>query len=200
MIKAVIFDYGGVVHSLSKAGATQRIAEAYGLLADEIKIFTKDLGIKFGEGMINEEQYWEELSKLVGKPKPENYQEVWKYKTTEDYVIYPEIINLVEEIKTCGILTIVLSNTIPPHAEFNREQGGYDHFDKVYLSYEMGVRKPDKRAYEIVLREMNLDAHECIYIDDLEENLVPANEMGMRTILAMSPDQVVKDVREIIVL
>lgn len=196
MIRAAIFDYGGVVHSLSKIGSTQRIAEGFNLPVEKIKPFTKKLGIMMGEGKISEEQYWEELSKLVEKPKPQNYQEVWKYKTTEDYVIFPEIIDLVKEIKSQGILVVVLSNTIPPHAEFNREKGGYDYFDKVFLSYEIGVRKPDIRAYKIVLREMNLKANECIYIDDLEENLIPAGELGMQTILAVNTNQVVRAVKK----
>lgn len=198
MIKAVIFDYGGVVHSLSKIGSTQRIAEAFDLPVEKIKPYTKKLGIMMGEGKITEEHYWEELSKLVEKSKPKNYRKVWKYQTTEDSVIFPEIINLVKEIKNQGILAVVLSNTILPHAEFNREQGGYEHFDKVFLSYEMGVRKPDKRAYETVLWEMNLKAEDCIFIDDLEENLIPARVLGMKTILAANPDQVVREVRKII--
>ncbi len=90
----------------------------------------------------------------------------------------------------------MLSNTIPPHAEFNRSQGWYDYFDKVYLSYEMGVRKPDIRAYEHVLRDQKLSGRECIMVDDIEENLIPAEGLGMQTVLAINPSQAARDVRE----
>jgi putative hydrolase of the HAD superfamily len=67
----------------------------------------------------------------------------------------------------------------------------------MYLSYEIGIRKPDRKAYELVLKDQDVKGAECVYVDDLEENLIPAGELGMKTILANNPKQVVDTIKRI---
>lgn len=56
-------------------------------------------------------------------------------------------------------------------------------FHKTYYSYEVGLRKPDKKFFEHVLRDMGAVPCETLFIDDLEENLKPAHELGIQTML-----------------
>lgn len=109
---------------------------------------------------------------------------------------YPEIAKLAQELRDKGIKAVILSNTVPPHGQLIKKWGWYRPFYKIYLSYEIGFRKPDKRAYQIVLDDLGLKGEECVMVDNIEEDLVPARELGMRTVLAINPGQVVRDVRE----
>jgi putative hydrolase of the HAD superfamily len=54
-------------------------------------------------------------------------------------------------------------------------------FDRVFLSYEMGLKKPDKRIYEKVVEEIGAKPEQCLFFDDLEENLNAAKEVGLKT-------------------
>ncbi|TSC86392.1 MAG: HAD-superfamily hydrolase, subfamily IA, variant 3 [Microgenomates group bacterium Gr01-1014_16] len=194
MFKAVVFDFGGVVRGIGHTGSRQMIAELYGLPLDQIGASIQKLAYQMSVGKITEAEFWTLLSESVGKPKPGEWKKLWHERTTKDFKINIPIVELVKNLKSQKIQCFVLSNTIPPHVEFNRAQGWYEMFDKVYLSVDIGLRKPDIKAYEYVLKDQDLKGEECIYIDDLEENLVPARELGMKTILAVDPDQVVKDV------
>ena len=50
-----------------------------------------------------------------------------------------------------------------------------------------GVRKPEPAIYELVLERLGVDAHECVFLDDLGPNLKPARAMGMTTIKVADP-------------
>lgn len=198
MIKYVIFDFGGVVHSLSKTSSTQRIADLYGLSVDDVKPHTKELGLKMGLGEIDEEEFWRDLSLRLDRKTPKDYRSVWHDKTTEEFEIFPEIIELTKYLAKKGLKNVVLSNTIPPHIEFSTNNGWYDYFDKVYLSPIIGLRKPDIRAYRYVLDDLHTQGEECVFIDDREENLIPARELGMKVVLAKNPKQVVDEIKSLI--
>ena len=44
------------------------------------------------------------------------------------------------------------------------------------------MRKPERRIYEHVLRELNIEGHEAIFLDDIGPNLKAAKQLGIRTI------------------
>lgn len=56
-------------------------------------------------------------------------------------------------------------------------------FSCTILSYQVGVRKPDKRMYLEALRCLELEAHECIFVADEISDLEGAGEIGLRTML-----------------
>lgn len=66
-------------------------------------------------------------------------------------------------------------------------------FDLVVESSIEGVRKPDPRAYEIVLERLGVPADRVVYLDDLGINLKPAAAMGMTTIKVVAEDQALAD-------
>ena len=53
----------------------------------------------------------------------------------------------------------------------------------LFFSRELHVRKPDPDIYKMCLEKMRLNAEECVFIDDMERNLIPAKGLGMKTIL-----------------
>jgi putative hydrolase of the HAD superfamily len=54
-------------------------------------------------------------------------------------------------------------------------------FDGIFLSYEMGLKKPDKKIYEKAMAEIGAKPGQCLFFDDLEENLTAAKEVGLET-------------------
>jgi len=197
MIKAVIFDYGGVVRPPLK-GWLNDIANAYGLPVEKIKEATKPLLELFGGGMITENQFWKQLSSVLNKPIPKNKKELLRKSYKEAFHLYAEIIILVKEIKKKGLKTAILSNTIKPHVEIAKSKKGYEDFDVVVLSCEVKLRKPEPEIYLIAVKKLKVKPTECIFIDNEEENLVPAKKLGMTVILAKNPKQVTKAVSKII--
>jgi len=63
-----------------------------------------------------------------------------------------------------------------------------DLFDVVIESSKVGIRKPDPGIYEIACREIGVEPQEAVFLDDLGINLKPARQMGMTTIKVVDPE------------
>ena len=60
-------------------------------------------------------------------------------------------------------------------------------FHVIVESSIVGVRKPERRFYELALEAAGCAAEDVVYLDDLGSNLKPARAMGMRTIKVVDP-------------
>ncbi|NXK46458.1 HYES hydrolase, partial [Chauna torquata] len=71
------------------------------------------------------------------------------------------------------------------------------HFDLVIESCHVGLHKPDPQIYAYALEVLQMKPHEVIFLDDIGENLKPAREMGMATILVRDTETVLKELQEL---
>ena len=101
-----------------------------------------------------------------------------------------------EIIKKCkankDIKLYVLSNWAADYFKLVEKRYSYifDLFDGQIISGKVKMIKPEKGIYKKLLDEYNLDPNECIFIDDQEENLPPAETLGMKTVLWDNPKKV----------
>jgi len=190
MIRALIFDYGGTLTIKSDPVYVQ-ISKLFGTDAKEVKEKTRKYLHSLQKGEISEEEFWNLVcSKFKSKPHGSIEFVFRKYpdysKPNEDMV------KLVKALKKHGYITALLSNTIQPHADFNRSGGNYDLFSPVILSCEAGMRKPEREIYELALKKIGRKPEECVFIDDEPKYLHPAKELGMKTIHFKSEKQLKK--------
>jgi glucose-1-phosphatase len=54
-------------------------------------------------------------------------------------------------------------------------------FEQLYLSYEIGLRKPDPRIFEYILQDAGLEPDKTLFIDDSIQHIQAANELGINT-------------------
>ena len=90
------------------------------------------------------------------------------------------MVQAVRRAREGGVRTALVSNSWGvhryPHDLFD------ELFDGVVISGEEGIRKPSRRMYELGAERAGVEPGACVYVDDLEQNLVPARELGMATI------------------
>ena len=204
MIKAVIFDYGGVIKKAH--GLFEDIAGLYKLPEEDVLSKREEIRPvmrKFDRGLVGEEEFWEKISEILGHSIPEDItnivREVQRETYRKDFVFFTEMLEFNKELRARGIKTAILSNILIFQAEVIREKEGYKDFDAVILSYEEGLIKPeDLDFYHLAPKRLGLKPEECIFIDDKEENLPPAQSIGIKTVLFKNPQQAIKDVLEII--
>ncbi len=72
-----------------------------------------------------------------------------------------------------------------------------DGFDVVVESSRVGVRKPDRRFYELACERADVTPDEVVFLDDLGVNLKPARELGMTTIKVGDPTQALRDLERV---
>lgn len=79
---------------------------------------------------------------------------------------------------------VLLSNDLSEWSIYLREKFGLNElFDKIIISGDFGILKPDNRLFNIILDCLHQPASECCYIDDRKKNLKAAAQLGMKVIL-----------------
>jgi putative hydrolase of the HAD superfamily len=73
----------------------------------------------------------------------------------------------------------------------------YSLFDAILESRVLGVRKPDPRFYELACEALDVEPHECVFLDDLGVNLKPARALGMHTIKVTDPEVALAELGEL---
>jgi putative hydrolase of the HAD superfamily len=71
-------------------------------------------------------------------------------------------------------------------------------FELVVDSAYVGVRKPDRRIYEIVLDRLDLPADEIVFVDDVEQNVLAARELGMHAVHFRGTDQAIAELEAVL--
>ena len=100
--------------------------------------------------------------------------------------LHPEIIPMLTKLKEEGILLGLISNCFSEEAEVIRKSMLFPYFDKVCLSYEEGVQKPDEEIYRRCMAGLGVAPEECIYIGDGgSQELETARNLGMNVMQAV---------------
>jgi epoxide hydrolase-like predicted phosphatase len=196
MIKVVLFDFGGVLTESGKKGyIAETVAGLYGIPAESVDI--ADLHGDLRRGKSDTEAFFTELNRRYGQQKQVTEQ-MFQDKTRTDFRPSPLVYDVAKRLRDHGIRTAILSNIFNMNAVVLREQGWYDGFDPVLLSYDLGYAKPDPEIYDITLERLGVRPDEVLFIDDQDKCLAPAEKIGMHTIKAVSPEQIVVEIQAII--
>ena len=86
---------------------------------------------------------------------------------------------LIAELKAAGYKLFVLSNMSKEYIDFLREMDVFKYFDGQIISCEVGLIKPEKEIYELLLERYNLEPEQTIFIDDRKQNVEAAAEIGI---------------------
>jgi putative hydrolase of the HAD superfamily len=104
------------------------------------------------------------------------------------------VIKLVRKLHA-GYNLVLLSNndemTVRNLKKYHKEMLGL--FSKKYFSHELKLEKPDLKFFKHVLHDLNVNASECLFIDDKQKNVAAAKECGMNALLFSSASQLKKD-------
>jgi putative hydrolase of the HAD superfamily len=88
-------------------------------------------------------------------------------------------------------------STDGPHAP-GRFADVLAHFDVIIESSQVGVRKPDPAIYELVCEKLGVEPHEAVFLDDLGINLKPARALGMTTIKVVDPHDALRELEAVV--
>jgi len=186
--KNIIFDLGNVLVKLDSPGCMNAF-KALGMekLTDfgaypEAKKLMGELGI----GLISTEQFCDAARDLTHTTV--SNQQIIDAANRMLVVIPDRKKQKLLELKANGYRLFLLSNTIDVHWDYCVEklfpyQGHNveDYFEKVFLSQRLHLSKPDARIYEEVIRQAEIVPKESLFIDDLKENCVAAEKLGIHT-------------------
>lgn len=194
-IKNIIFDLGDVILNIDVPLASGSFGKLSGRAQHEILTLfkEKELFRLFETGLVDEEAFRNMIRELLEFPdwSEEIIDTAWNSLLLD---IPPARIELIKALGK-NYRLFLLSNTSSIHIrEVNKilyAASGVekldDLFEKVYLSYEMGMMKPDPAIYLRVMEESGLIAEETLFLDDNADNIAAAAKLGIDTILVQKP-------------
>ena len=210
MLRAVFFDFGGVILS-SPFEAFNHYEAAQGLPANFIRSVNS----------VNpDDNAWAKLER--SDISPFEFDDVFARESEAlghrvpgaDVLsllhgeIRPDMVNALDRINEAGYVLACLTNNVlsdQPVAVDTADRLRQDElravlarFSAVIESSKVGVRKPETRFYEIACETVNVQPSECVFLDDLGINLKPAAAMGMQTIKVANSTQALTELSQVL--
>lgn len=187
--KAVVFDWGNVIAFDDRSVVVDFMCQSFSFSETEFEQanLEKRKAVAVGKSDID---FWLDFAEKkkckLSKDWPDLYTAVLKASVGAD----PQMYALIDELKDKQIRVGLLSNINDRYVKLIRGFGFYDPFHPCLLSCEMGLEKPDQKAYELLLKTIELPAHEIVFIDDKAENVEAARKLGIDAIVFESAGQV----------
>ena len=185
-IKTIIFDLGAVLLNINYQLTIIEFAKFGVKNVDSFysKKVQKNLFNEIETGKISADRFLKSLQKETENASTDEVRNAWNSMLLD---LPKERIELLKELKQ-DFPIYLLSNTNSIHiSEFRKKLGEtkyqefYNLFDKVYYSHEIGFRKPNKDAFQLILDENNIKANEVLFIDDSPQHIRGANKLGIQT-------------------
>ena len=193
-IKAIIFDIGGVIYlgeqkSLAYMQEKLKLDEDFWFGA--VKNIWEDLLI----GKKEENEGLAEMAKNLGIGQ-EKLRDLWIRCFKERYILNKPLLKIIEKLKKNYKIAVLSDQWITGYKILITDKIK-QLLDVSIYSHEVKVRKPDLKIYNIALEKLDLHANECVFIDDRDYNLKPAEELGMKTILFKNNKQLLRELKKL---
>lgn len=203
MIKAVIFDMGGVIIDLDLNKCIRSFKEKAGCLDIENYLdayHQKDFIGKMEEGIIDEDEFYVRCGRHC---RPGTTPETMRECFADLLVgLNEETGRVIRDLYSRYDLYI-LSNNNPISARIFRSMKDStgrlvaDYFKKAFFSFEMKVLKPAPEFFLRVAEEIGCGLDELVFIDDSKTNTAAAEALGIRSIL-FTPGTLAEELRRVL--
>ena len=182
--KAIIFDLGAVILNINYQNTIDEFTKLG--VKNAATFYSKkiqtDLFNQIETGMISSNEFLKALQKETNNANIKQVEQAWNAMLLD---LPQERLQLIKKLKNNHTIYL-LSNTNAIHIDaFKKKLGNTKWlafcklFEKMYLSHELGLRKPDVKIFEYILKEQELKAEEVFFIDDSPQHIDGAKKLGL---------------------
>lgn len=182
MLKAVIFDMGGVLLRTEDRDPRTALGARFGLSyaqMDEL-VFNCESAKQATTGRISEEAHWLSIAahlQLAPEEITAFREAFWAGDRADE-----QLLAYIESLRP-RVRTALLSNAWSNARADLVERYGLDRvFDVLVFSAEIGMAKPDAKIYQHVLQLLQVRPEEAVFVDDMPANVTAARALGMQAI------------------
>lgn len=178
-MKCFLFDIGNVLTNFDFPLLLQAYAADSGRPVEPQSEMDDEMYNKVEKGLMSEEDYVDYLNEAKGLSwTTDNLHLTWQ----KMFSLNETGNRLFDKAKKSAASVYTLSNIAHYHirAIENNWAGFFEGTTGLFMSYKMGVRKPDSRIYDMALEELGVPGEQCFFIDDLAENVAAARNAGIQ--------------------
>lgn len=189
MIRGIIFDCFGVLYLDASRHFYEHHIKEYERLRPELMSLNK----AYDYGLLTQDELNQAVCDLTGLELPFVSQHIQGvHKRNETLLDYAQTLRPAYKV---GMLSNIGTGAMDTFFSLDERK---KFFDAVVLSGEEGLTKPHPHIFSITAERLGLEPHECVMIDDIEENCSGADAAGMHSILYESNAQVQKDLAKLL--
>ncbi len=183
IIKTIFFDIGGVLIDINFKRTAQFLADCTDLTVKEIESsFPREAHDNYEKGILSDRDFFLAFKESLPQPcclKESDFWRAWKLLLGKE----TEVVKLLRKLKR-NYSVWLLSNTNPKHIndEIEKKYSFPKLVDGAIYSFNVGCRKPEKEIYIKAAHRTNSVPEECLFIDDLSENIESAKRIGFLSI------------------
>ena len=196
-IRAVLFDYGGVIAEEGFYNGLVDLAEKQSLdvrsIPEQGMKAVYDSGFVLGHGTVAD--FWALLRKRTGLEGDDDFL---TDRIFVGFQIRHWMIELVRRLRAKGYVTGILSDQTHWLNELDKRDHFFREFDHIYNSYYLGKGKRDPSLFTDVVNDLKLQPGEVLFIDDSEKNVQTAWKMGLKAILYVDHEGFVSELEDIL--
>lgn len=197
MIKAIIFDYGGVVGNNPSGYILKAVSKEFKIGEGRIKDEFYKFIFLLEENKIEEMKFWRDFARNLDIENHKKLRRIWLAEFRKRAKIDKRIVSLAKSLKREYKLCLLSNKVIfYEKASINNLLGKI--FSAVIYSSDVGTRKPNRGIYIHALNRLKCRADECVFIDDDPVKLSCPKKLGMKTILFKSFSGLKKELSEAI--
>ena len=183
MIKAIIFDAGGVIVPEKRLSEGESLIERVGISKNKLEEIQLNLYPLVIKGEMSLYDYYRcILNKSNMKSDPREFLQ--RHLADHRKVLGSldiKIVDLIENLRG-KYLVCWSSNTELEIAQETLTNIFFSNFSKRYLSCEIGLSKPEREYFEYILNDLKIPPEQILFIDDRRENIDGAESCGFRTV------------------
>lgn len=196
MIKAIIFDLGGVLFTDGTGKFAKYLEDTYGVEPSVTRAFlVGDTGDKYYKGLVSVGDFWESFKTSLSVDEDSKSLAL---KWVDSYDLNQGTLDLIELLSKVYDV-YYLSDNVKDRVKATEDKYNFlRHFKDGIFSCDVGMRKPQPKIYDLALEMTKTKPEETIFIDDKESSLAPARDMGLHTVLFTNPDEVENKLADII--
>jgi len=196
-IRAVIFDYGGVLMRTVNPVPRRELERQLGLPPGGAKkaVFGSPLWDEAQLGRVSGAEFWAD----VGQRLALNIEELAEFRRAfwSGDQLDEELVALIRHLRDEGYRTGLLSNGPAGLCRRLEQLGIADGFDVIVVSGCEGLMKPDPAIYALALERLGVRAEEAIFLDDFQRNIAAARQVGLHALSFRGLSLLRKQLREL---
>ncbi len=200
-IKAIIFDFGGVVINWDPHRVFQKFfpndPQAMKAFMDEIGFsewnLQQDEGYPFAQAVTDLSEKFPQYAHIIRA-----YDVEWEDSITG---IIPATVDLLYKLKDSGYSLYGLTNWNYDKFSLVRHKFGFFNvFNEIIVSGQVKLKKPDPAIYNLLLQKIHCSPQDCLMVDDSPTNVEASRKMGFVSIHFTSPEQLESELKRLNVL
>ena len=180
-IRAILFDYGGVIADEGFYDGLGVIARKHGL--DHKQLHKMGMDSVFESGFVlgkgTEAEFWDLLRMKSGITDSDDEL---RDEILPRFRLRPWMIDTIRDLRRQGYIIGLLSDQVDWLDWLNAEQDFLKEFDQLFISNRMGKGKRDPTVFDDVVNKLGLRPQQTLFIDDAEGNVERAASRGLKVI------------------